>query len=199
MLPKGATKTQAKKLLREIEDQVDKRTFLPTKNVPLFSEVVEKWLEYKKPNLRCSTWSVYEGHTRNHFHDLAHLKVNRITTARIEKFIIDRQKQGMNILTLRKVLVTLGQIMAYAVRHKYIDHNPVRDAEKPKGQGNVSKPVIRILTPAEINVLLEATDDLKYRTLFRLAIFSGARQGELLGLKWSDCGRTQCLNIPTYT
>ena len=51
MLPKGATKTQAKKLLREIEEQVDKRTFLPTKNVPLFSEVAEKWLEYKKPNL----------------------------------------------------------------------------------------------------------------------------------------------------
>jgi len=28
--------------------------------------------------------------------------------------------------------------------------------------------------------------DSKYRTLFMPAIFSGARQGELLGLKWSD-------------
>ncbi|MHC5074592.1 MAG: tyrosine-type recombinase/integrase, partial [Planctomycetota bacterium] len=98
MLPKGATKTQAKKLLREIEEQVDKRTFLPTKNVPLFSEVAENWLEYKKPNLRHSTWSVYEGHTRNHFHDLAHLKINRITVARIEKYITDRQNQEMNVL-----------------------------------------------------------------------------------------------------
>jgi integrase len=26
----------------------------------------------------------------------------------------------------------------------------------------------------------------KYKTLFKLAIMSGARQGELLGLKWSD-------------
>ncbi len=92
----------------------------------------------------------------------------------------------MNILTLKKILVTLGQIMAYAVRHRYIDHNPVRDAERPIGQGGTKKQKIRVLTPAEINALLEAETDQKYRTLFMLAIMSGARQGELLGLKWSD-------------
>jgi integrase len=76
--------------------------------------------------------------------------------------------------------------MAYAVRHKYIGYNPVRDAERPKGQGNTKKQKIRILTPEEINALLEAESDMQYKTLFQLAIFSGARQGELLGLIWSD-------------
>jgi len=33
---------------------------------------------------------------------------------------------------------------------------------------------------------LDAVDEQKYNTLIRLAIMSGARQGELLGLKWSD-------------
>ena len=116
------------------------------------------------------------------------MKINRITTARIEieKFITDRQKQGLNILTLRKILVTFGQIMAYSVRHKYIVHNLFHDAERPKGQGKTKKQKIRILTAAEINALSEDVSNNKYRTLFRLAIFSGARQGELLGLKWSD-------------
>jgi len=114
------------------------------------------------------------------------LKINRITTVKIEKFITDRQNQGMNIQTIKKILVTLGQIMAYAVRHKYISYNPVRDAERPKGQGNTKKQKIRVLTPIEINALMEAESDLEYNTLFQLAIFSGARQGELLGLKWSD-------------
>ncbi len=41
----------------------------------------------------------------------------------------------MNITTLRKIIVTFNQIMNYAVRHRYIDHNPVRDAERPRGQG----------------------------------------------------------------
>lgn len=130
MLPKDATKGDARKLLREIEEQVEKRTFIPT-----FSEVAKAWLEYKRPNLRESTWSVYEGHTKNHFEDFNHLAINRIDTAKVEKFITDKQNKGMNILTLRKVLVSLGQIFAYAVRHRYIDHNPLRDAERPKGKG----------------------------------------------------------------
>jgi integrase len=185
-LPKGTTKVKAKEAMREIEDQLARGIYLPDKKIPTFAKVAEDWLEYKKPNLRESTWSVYEGHTRNHFHDLDNLKINHITIARIEKFIIDRQNQGMNISTIKKILVTLGQIMSYAVRHKYIDYNPTRDAERPKGQGNIKKQKIRILTPDEINMLMEAESDLEYKTLFQLAIFSGARQGELLGLKWSD-------------
>jgi len=185
-LPKGTTKAKAREAMREIEDQLARGIYLPDKKIPLFSEVAKDWIEYKKPNLRHSTWSVYEGHTRNHFHGLDELRINRITTAKIEKFIVDRQNQRMNISTIKKILVTLGQIMAYAVRHKYIDYNPARDAERPKGQGNTKKQKIRVLTPDEINALIDAESNLEYKTLFQLAIFSGARQGELLGLKWSD-------------
>ncbi len=185
-LKEGTTKKRAKEILREIEDQLARGIYLSERRIPIFAEVAQKWLENKKMNIRDSTWSVYEGHTRNHFHEFEQIKVNRITTAKIEKFITDRQNKGMNILTLRKILVTVGQIMAYAVRHRYVDHNPFRDAERPKGQGDTKKQKIRVLTPAEINALFEAETDQKYRTLFMLAIMSGARQGELLGLKWSD-------------
>ena len=186
VLPKGSTKAQARKLLRDIEKQVERRTFIPNAKVPLFSKVAKQWLKYKKPNLRASTWSVYEGHTRNHFNELDDLKINLINTARVEEFITNRQLEGMNILTLRKVLVSLNQIMAYAVRHGYIHYNPVRDAERPRGQGGVEDKPIRILNPDEITALLDAVEDPKYNMLFRLAIMSGARQGEMLGLKWSD-------------
>jgi integrase len=33
---------------------------------------------------------------------------------------------------------------------------------------------------------LDAVEDQKYKTLIQLAVMSGARQGELLGLKWPD-------------
>ena len=115
---------------------VSKGTFLPAKEVPKFAEVAREWVEYKRLNLRETTWEVYEGHVRNHFHDLNDLKINRITIATVEKFITDRQAQGMNIGTLRKILVSLGQILSYAVRHKYIDHNPLREAERPREQAN---------------------------------------------------------------
>jgi len=55
-----------------------------------------------------------------------------------------------------------------------------------EGQGAVEDKPIKIMTPDEINAFLDVVDDPKYNMLFRLAIMSGARQGELLGLKWSD-------------
>ena len=75
--------------------------------------------------------------------------------------------------------------MAYAVRHGYTDNNPVRDAERPRDNGECQKK-IRILTPDEINAYLNFVADRKHHVLFKLAIMSGARQGELLGLKWKD-------------
>lgn len=187
-LKKGTTLKKAKEKLREIEDQVARGIYIPDKKVPTFKTVAKDWLKHKKPNLRHSTWSVYEGHTKNHFSDIEHLKINRVTIQTVEKWISDRQEAGMNILTLRKILVTFNQIMSYAVRHQYIANNPLKDAERPRGQGSGDEEdsKIIILKPDEVSSLLEATKGQKYKTLFMTAIFSGARQGELFGLKWSD-------------
>ena len=185
-LPKGTTKTRARESMREIEDQLARGIWIPDKKIPLFGEVAKDWLKHKKPQLRASTWSVYEGHTRNHFNEFLDLKINRITTKKIERFITGRQNQGMNISTIRKILVSLGQIMAYAVRHKYTEYNSFRDAERPKRLHGESTNGIRVLSPYEINNLLGATNGKKYNVLFMLAIMSGARQGEIFGAKWSD-------------
>jgi len=66
-LAKGTTKKKAKEALRDIEDQLRRGIYIPDKKIPNFKEITKDWIDYKKPNLRYSTWSVYEGHTRNHF------------------------------------------------------------------------------------------------------------------------------------
>ncbi len=188
LLPKGTTKAKARDQLRACEEMVAKGTFLPIKEIPKFSEVASGWLEYKRAKIRETTWEVYEGHIRNHFDDLKGLLINRITIVAVEKFITERQAQVMNIGTLRKILVTLGQILSYAVKHGYLDYNPLREAERPreqaKGQEEVDK--ISILNPGQITAFLEQVPDQRYQTLFLTAIMTGARQGELLGLKWDD-------------
>ena len=186
-LPKGTTKKKAREAMRDIEDQVRKGIYLPDRKIPIFEEVVKDWLEQKKYNVRVNTWKMYERLCRLHLSEKFNgVKVNRITTALVEKYITDRQQQGINLETLRKTIVTLNMIMTYTVRHKYIDYNPVRDAERPRDPGDVEEDEIRILTPPEISALIDAVDNHKYRILFMLAIMSGARQGELLGLKWTD-------------
>ena len=186
-LPEGTTKGKAKEELRNIEESISNGTFLSVKKMPTFSKVAHDWLEYKKPRVRSTSWEVYEGHVRNHFGELNHLKIAQVSLPVLEKYISDRQTGGMHINTLRKVLVTLGQILSYAVRHRYIDHNPLRDVERPRktGKDEQDKKII-VLTPEQIQSLLENVGSQKYRTLFLLTVMSGARQGELLGLKWSD-------------
>ena len=47
----------------------------------------------------------------------------------------------------------------------------------------VEEKKIRVLNPDEITRLLDTIEEPKYKMLVQLAIMSGARQGELLGLK----------------
>eukprot|EP01008_Symbiontida_sp_HLA12_P001781 NODE_2967_length_434_cov_0.823151_g2943_i0.p1 GENE.NODE_2967_length_434_cov_0.823151_g2943_i0~~NODE_2967_length_434_cov_0.823151_g2943_i0.p1 ORF type:complete len:124 (+),score=2.30 NODE_2967_length_434_cov_0.823151_g2943_i0:53-373(+) len=95
----------------------------------------------------------------------------------------------MNITTLRKIIITFNQVMNYAVRHNYISYNPVRDAERPRGQGGEEKKEIKIFNAREINEFLNSVQDQKFNVLFTLAIMSGARQGELFGFEFFDLGR----------
>lgn len=188
----GATKEESRKELREIEAKIERRIFLHEKKTPSFKEVAERWLEYKETRCRATSWEMYQGHLRNHFSDLNESKINRITTATVEGFITARQSTDMSLTSLRKILITMNMVMKYAVRHRLIDFNPVRDAERPKATGKVEESRgMAILTPAQIRSLIEAEPDQKYQTLFLTAIMTGARQGEILGLKWSDVDFTK--------
>jgi len=185
-LKKGATLKEAKTELRNIEDQLDRGIYIPDKRIPTFQLVGQNWLQQKRQKIRESTWDMYERHLKLHFEEIDNLKINRITVATVESFISKRQNAQMNISMLRKLIVTFNQVMNYAVRHRLIDYNPVRDAERPKRHGIEEKEVVSILLPQEIKAFLDEIKEQKYKVLFMLAVMSGARQGELLGLQWQE-------------
>ncbi|ACN17856.1 Phage integrase family protein [Desulforapulum autotrophicum HRM2] len=187
-MPKGTTLKAAKEELRKVEDDLATGNYISPKKTPTFDQVAQEWLDHKKMNIRASTWAVYEGHTKNHFPEFKNLKIHQITIQRVEKFITDRQAAGMNLSTLRKILVSLRQIFNLAVKRGYCPRNPLDYADMPKSQGEETDGAdkIQILTHDQITAFLEVVTEQKYHVLFSLAIFSGARQGELLGLKWSD-------------
>ncbi len=187
-LPKGTLKKDADKALDEIKSKLRTGAYIPAKEMPLFSEVAQRWLAHKKTKIRATTWAMYEGHTRNHFSELNGMKIDRITIATIETWIAERERVSMNVVTIRKMLVCLNQIMQYAVRHRYITINPVRDAERPRSTGH--KKAIRILSPGQIQAFLGCVTNRKYKLLFKLAVLSGMRQGEILGLQWNDIDYT---------
>jgi integrase len=187
-LPEGTTKTEARSTLRLIEGAVEKGSYVSPSRMPSFAEIADSWLDAKKPNLRHSTFQQYKGHAENHLKPFfGSIEVNWITYDNVENFLARSYDQGVTIPALRKIPVNLGAIISYACRKRFIDYNPARDVEKPKGRSeHTADGQIDVLTPEQIRLLFEKTSKLKYKTLFMTAMMTGARQGELFGLKWSD-------------
>ena len=187
-LPVNTTKTDAKKVLRDIEDKIDKGIYIPQKNLPYLSEVADVWLKTKKPNIRHSTYKQYKGHVENHLKPFfVNVRINRVTYDKLEKFISHCLDNNVTIPTMKKILINLGALMTYAVRKRYVDYNPVRDIEKPKGQSEHDEDKdLNVLTPNDILSLIDSASDVKHKTIFMAAVTTGLRQGELLGLKWTD-------------
>ena len=63
------------------------------------------------------------------------MRVDRITAKTIEQWIAKRREAEVTLATLRKVLLTLGAVLKYAVRHRYMSYNPLSDVDRPGGQG----------------------------------------------------------------
>jgi len=187
-LPDGTRKKDAQKMLHETLKQVERGTYLPDKKIPTFREVAEQWLAYKKMNIREHTYESYEAHVKNNLKPFfGETKITRLNYNSITKFAAHEDARGASVHHIRKSLVLLTGIMKYAVRQRFIEFNPVQEVEKPKGRSRYDESDgLDILRPDEIRIFLDHVQGLKYKTLFTLAIMSGARQGELLALMWSD-------------
>ena len=94
----------------------------------------------------------------------------------------------------------LTNVFAFAIRNELMDSNPCR--ELPKLPAEVRKPdkeedKKHYLTIEQIDALLGATEEPKYQTLFTVAVWTGLREGELLGLQWKDFKpKKRVLRIP---
>ena len=67
-----------------------------------------------------------------------------------------------------------------------LSDNPCRNVTVPKGESK-EKDIYTIDELARIFELLYSDDvPIKFRAFFKLAVYSGFRRGELLGLEWKD-------------
>jgi integrase len=189
-LPDGISKRDARKILREVESEVERGAYLPKTGIPTFAKVADDWLKYKKPNIRHNSYIFYKGHIENHLVPFfGATKINRISFNSVERFMSHAATKGVKPPTLKKILVTLGGILKYAVRKKLCEYNPIREIEKPKV---TRKRQVDFLKPPEIRALVENAKNQKFKTLFTLAVMSGMRRGEVLGLKWTDIDWFNC-------
>lgn len=125
---------------------------------------------------------------------IGHLRLDKITGRHIQQFINDIALNGKNLLNgnslSRKTIVHhlnfISDVFSYAIKMDMLSDNPCRNVTVPKGEAK-EKEIYTVQELAKIFELLDEDDvPTKYRVFFKLAVYSGFRRGEMLGLEWKD-------------
>ena len=186
---------------KQIEKELQRQTILFEESCKIgqttasvkFETFAEQWFEeYAKLNLRNTSYERMKQLTKRVYPAIGHLRLDKITGRHIQQFINDLALNGKSFKTgkplSRKTVVHhlsfISDVFGYAVKMCMLTDNPCRLVTIPKGEKK-EKQIYTIEEIEQLFKLLE-TAPLKYRTFFTLAVYSGFRRGELLGLEWKD-------------
>jgi len=156
------------------------------------AEYLQHWLDAVRPNLAPTTYLRYEGLLRHQV--LPHIGVIRLSKlrplhvqhlyARLHEAGRADGRGGLSPRTLLHVHRVLSEALEQAVRWQIVHRNVCQAVEAPQPR----RAEMRVLTPEQARRLLEVAeaDDSVYGHAVILALHSGLRLGELLGLTWQD-------------
>lgn len=158
-----------------------------------FEEFANRWIdEYAKVNLKGTTFQRMKSISIRVYQNFGHLRLDSITRKQIQEFIDDLSKNGKSMRTGQPLskktvihhLTFLSDVFNYAVRLDILEDSPCKNVVVPKGE----KKEKEIYTFEEIEQLFKIleTSPVQYEAFFKLAVYSGFRRGELLGLEWKD-------------
>jgi integrase len=91
-------------------------------------------------------------------------------------------ERGIGARTVRLTHAVLHRALNQALKWTLVPRNPAAAVDKPKAQ----RAEMRVWTVEQAQAFLAAIRDHRLYALYHLAITTGLRRGELLGLKWSD-------------
>jgi integrase len=141
------------------------------------------WLAGIRGQVRPRTFDSYEAQLRLHvLPQLGGLPIGEIDVDDLLALIGGLTARGYTGWSVRTTMTPLSRALSHAVRRGVIATNPVNQLERTERPA-VWRSEQRVLNSEEIARLLDAATT-RYRTLLAAAIFSGLRQGELLGLMW---------------
>jgi integrase len=146
-------------------------------------EYLDGWLTVKKAKRRYATWVHYDWLARGYIIPaLGNIKLKDLRAIHIQELYTNLLKSGTGIPTLRKIHAVMNSALNQAVKQDVIMGNPVKKVDPPE---KPEKEMV-ILSETQISQLLVAAKNHRLEAIFHLAISTGMRESELLGLQWKD-------------
>jgi integrase len=186
--------------LDDLRRELKLGTIAPAGKAATVGEYLAAWIERDRARVRPSTWKGRESHVRVYIiPTLGRLALARLKPSDVERAIAgwiaagrpvtgEERKRGrqshapVSPLTARHVRATLRRALADAVRDGLAGRNAAGDARPPY----VPHRPVTYLSAPDVRRLLDATSNDEYGNVYALAVSTGLRLGELLGLAWPD-------------
>lgn len=143
-----------------------------------------QWLtDAVAPTVRPSTQRSYQGIVRVHLAPgLGHVQLARLTPQQVQSFLNSKSASGLAPRTVGTLRSVLRKALTQAERWGYVTRNVAKLTDPPR----IAKTEVRPLGPEQVRVFLDAICGDRLEALYLVAIGVGLRQGEILGLAWSD-------------
>jgi integrase len=178
------TRRQAHKIADEFLRPLNQGKTIPLSTI-LFREFVERYfIPNAFPTLKLSTQTRYRRTLKNHLLPaFGEYRLCEIGTLDIQSFALRKIEGGLSWACADHFRNLISKIFATAKKWGYfVGENPASGVELPE-----KRPVREqhVLTPEQIPALLHLLRE-PFRTMVFLAILTGLRVGEILGLQWAD-------------
>jgi integrase len=180
----GKTRREvAEKLARALADRVE-GTVYDDENMTL-GEYLDRWLkDCVRGSVRQLTFDRDSYLVQNHVKPaLGRCRLKKLGPLDVQAFYRDKLDAGLSPSTVNKIHTVLHKALSQAVQWSLVPRN-VSKAVKPPSPTPQAE--MRPLSTKEARSLLEAARGERLEALYVLAVTTGMRRGELLGLKWSD-------------
>lgn len=176
------TKTEARKFLTENEVAVNNGTYIETTRLK-YGDFIEDWFLIK--NFREQTVAL----TRRTIDKwitpyLGDFQLSNILPTTLERYVNLLKDQGLAPATIRRIFVLVRGSLEHAVDLEILNRNPASKTKLP----HIEKNEEYIWTEEEANRFFLFAKDVNpsFYIAYYIAYFSGARQGEILGLPWKN-------------
>jgi integrase len=145
-------------------------------------QFLARWLEAKRGTVRPGTWRRYEELVRLHVNPkLGKRRLARLKPEQLQQLYTELQARR-SPATVLKVHRMLHNAFKLAVRWGAMPHNTTELVIAPTSQRHE----FDTFTAEQARSFLKAAQGDRLEALYVLAITTGLRQGELLGLRWQD-------------
>ena len=161
-----------------------------------FEEVADEWWTYHEPTLGPITSKGYLPAIRRAKEALCG-PVREVSATDINQYIMSLSRLQYARKTVSNHLAIVNQIMKYAVQNGYIQTNPAREVDVPKG---LSRTPREMPTAEEISIIKQTTNEPMGMFAYWV-MYTGCRRSELLALTWNDVdlkARTITINKSRY-